>query len=175
MMLLPMKCFVLCLALFASMAAWAQFPRGIALPLRPAKPGTEPDSLFMTPAQNSRWLGALKTQQKATQWARVRSRYFESPQWSSSPLGEAGSLPVLVVDGIVVGQTSAGKPIRDLLATQLTADKVKDILVMERQPDELYIEKAFTGLIVISLADRPLRKALRHAEKHALQPGRAVL
>jgi len=121
----------------------------------------------MTPAQNHRWLVALKKQGVADQWAQIRSRYFLAPPQASSPTSPAGSVPVLVVEGIVVEMTDAGAPIRDVLASQLTPAKVKAITVLEREPAGLYVNKAFTGLIIISVADKQLRKALRRTDKRA--------
>lgn len=74
---------------------------------------------------------------------------------------------MLVVEGIVVEVTGAGGPIRNVLASQLTPAQVKAITVLEREPVGLYVNKAFTGLIVISLADKQLRKALRRTDKRA--------
>lgn len=135
-----------------------------------AQPHTAPDSLFMTPAQNNRWLVALKKQGVADQWAQIRSRYFLSPHQASSPTILAGSVPVLVVDGIVVEVTDAGDPIWDVLARQLTPAKVKAITVLEREPVGLYVNKPFTGVIIVSVADKQLRKVLRRTDKRAQQP-----
>ncbi|AHJ95565.1 hypothetical protein [Hymenobacter swuensis] len=80
------------------------------------------------------------------------------------------SLPLLLVEGIAVDVTSAGDPVREVVLAQLTPDKVKAITVLEREPEGVYVNKAFTGWIIISLADKPLRKVLRRMEKRAQQP-----
>jgi|GEM_PF-3784434 len=124
----------------------------------------------MTPAQNRCWLAALQGQGVADQWARIRSRYFSSPQQASPPHSEVASIPLLIVEGIIIDETSAGSPVWEVLATQLTPAKVKDITVMEREPEGLYINKVFTGWIIITLADKPLRKVLRQTIKRSQQP-----
>lgn len=128
------------------------------------------DSLFMTHAQNRRWLIALKEQRTADQWGRIRNRYFSSPQGTSSPHGEVNSLPLLLVEGLAVDVTRADDPVREIVATQLTPAKVKAITVIEREPEGVYVNKASTGWIVITLADKSLRKVLRRMGKRAQQP-----
>ena len=168
-----MKYFLLCFALLGSLAGWAQLHRDFGRFLGPTQteqPSLEPDSLYMTPGQNRRWLAALQHQGVALQWARIRRRYLVAPQRASSPTLQVGDLPVLVVGGTLVEVSSAGKPIQDLLAIELTPTKVKAITVMERAPAGVYPQKPFMGVIIISLADKSLRKLLRRTHPHVQQP-----
>lgn len=135
----------------------------LSLPLC-AHAGIKADSLFRTPAQNRHWLATLKQQALASQWAQIQTRYFEA-QEASLPIGPVTALPMLVVDGLVVEQTSTDKRIWDLVATQLTAARVKTIDVMEHEPSGVYVNKAFTGWIVVTVADRTLRKTLQRISR----------
>jgi hypothetical protein len=99
------------------------------------------DSLFRTPAQNRHWLATLKQHALANQWAQIQTRYFEA-QEANLPIGPVTALPMLVVEGLVVEQTSTDKRIWDLVTTQLTAARVKTIDVIEHEPSGLYVNKA---------------------------------
>jgi hypothetical protein len=166
-----MKYFLLCLALFGAQAAWAQLPPDSARPADAAQtrqPSPELDSLFMTPAQNGRWVAALHQQARAVQWARIRRRYLV-PQQACSPTPHVSSLPLLVVAGVLVELTSAGEPIRDVLATELTAATVKAITVLERITTGCHPD---AGALIVSLADKPLRKRLHRMPQRVQQPDR---
>jgi hypothetical protein len=144
--------------------AWARLPVV-------AQASTGADSLFQTPAQNSYWLAALKEKDKVAQWAQIRSRFFVSPQRAySSPVSPMATVPVLVVVGFVVDMSSEGTPLREVVARQLTPKTVKTITVIEREPEEWYANKAFTGLIIIELADKPLVNSIMRTQKQAEKP-----
>lgn len=149
---MPSKLLVLCAILICT-----------RLPLC-AQSHTVTDSLFRTPAQNRHWLATLKQQELANQWAQIQARYFVA-QESSLPTKTVTALPLLVIEGVLLEPTSTSKSIWDLVATQLTATKVKTIDVIEREPSGMYVEKAFTGFIIVTVADRTLRKALQRASK----------
>jgi hypothetical protein len=122
------------------------------------------DSLFRTPAQNRHWLASLKQQALASQWRRIQSRYFRA-QEATSPSGSVTALPILLVDGLAVERTSTGMPIWNLVATHLTTANLKTIAVIEREPSGVYINKASTGWIVVTVADNSLNRMLQRASK----------
>jgi hypothetical protein len=106
----------------------------------------------------------LKQQALASQWTRIQSRYFRA-QEATSPSGSVTALPILLVDGLAVERTSTGMPIWNLVATHLTTANLKTIAIIEREPSGVYVNKASTGWIVVTVADNSLRRMLQRASK----------
>jgi hypothetical protein len=120
----------------------------------------ETETLFLPDSVNQLWLARLKSEQLPLQWQTISKRYFQTTD-SSNPVTEKQVLPVLIIDGIAIdvsGRTSAAT--RSKLKGIIPNDKIAEIQVIDKLPDGLYIEKAFTGIIVVRTIDKKISKAL---------------
>jgi hypothetical protein len=107
-------------------------------------------SYGMATDENWDWLTRLKTSDKESQWNLVKNRLVEKRQ-TLDPKDKL-DVPVLIVDGIPIAD-NIDKRQREFLVTQLTAEMV-DIQVMEKEPEGLYINKAFTGIVLLTITDK---------------------
>lgn len=117
-------------------------------------------SLKMTEEKNQIWLTTLRSQDKSEQLSMVKERFFV-PQPAKYDLSERVLVvPVLVIDGIAITDNLSDSS-REQLFQLLTEEAVKEIAVLDEQPEELYIEKRWTGLIVVVLSDKKVSRKLK--------------
>ena len=113
------------------------------------------DSLSTTTVEeNLMWLTTLKNADKNQQLTLIQNRFFGQPIRN-----ENVEMPVLIVDGVPI---SSNEKTRDFFRNRLTAEKV-DIKVLDKEPEGLYIEKRFTGLIVITITDKRTSKEFKNS------------
>jgi hypothetical protein len=118
-------------------------------------------SLSMSWEQNQQWLLTLKTQEKPLQWKMITARYFKNRTIRTD---ETPSLytPLLIINGLLMSITeSTSEDTKNKLLTLLTEDKIDEIMIIEKQPEDLYIEKPFTGFILISVNDKKTSRTLK--------------
>lgn len=114
------------------------------------------DSLYgMTTEQNKAWLTELKMADKENQLTLIQNRFFRQHTFEKS---DNDDIPVLVVDGIPISEQMDTK-LKDFLAYKLTADKVQ-IEVLDKEPEQLYVNKRWTGLILLNITDKKTRRKM---------------
>lgn len=114
------------------------------------------DSLYgMTTEQNKVWLTELKMADKENQLTLIQNRFFRQHTFEKS---DNDDIPVLVVDGIPISEQMDTK-LKDFLAYKLTADKVQ-IEVLDKEPEQLYVNKRWTGLILLNITDKKTRRKM---------------
>jgi hypothetical protein len=111
----------------------------------------------MTSEQNRDWLAKVSNTDKDLQLSLITNRLIENRQI----LNQADRLdvPVLIVDGIPIEENINDRR-REFLESQLTVEKV-DIIVVEKEPEGLYINKAFTGIVLITITDKKTSKQFK--------------
>jgi hypothetical protein len=117
-------------------------------------------SLKITEEENQEWLAILKSQEKNEQLSMVKERFF-MPQPAKYDLSERVLVvPGLVIDGIAITDNLSDTK-REQLFQLLTEETVKEIAVLVEQPEELYIEKKWTGYIVMVLSNKKVSRKLQ--------------
>jgi hypothetical protein len=117
-------------------------------------------SLKMTEEKNQEWLKTLKSQGKSEQLSMVKERFFV-PRPAENDLSERVLLiPVLVVNGIAITDKLSDNS-REQLFHLLTEKSVKEIAVLDEQPEELYIDRRWSGIIAVVLRDKKASRKLQ--------------
>jgi len=111
----------------------------------------------MTGEQNKDWLVRVRDADKDLRLILVKGRLFENRQ-TLNPADKL-DVPVLIIDGIPI-EDNIDKGQREFLNTQLTTDNV-DIQIVEKEPDGLYINKAFTGIVLLTITNKKTSKKLK--------------
>ena len=107
---------------------------------------------------NKTWLKNLKSLDKTNQWKMIRDKYFIATNDRNVTQDD----PLLIIDGIPLPITdSLTEKSRAKLTSLLTEDKIGDIKIIDQEPEGVYINKAFTGLILITLNDKKTSKKVR--------------
>jgi hypothetical protein len=114
-------------------------------------------SYGMMAEQNKDWLTRVSNADKDLQLALVKGRLIENRQ-TLNPTDKL-DVPVLIIDGIPITDNISDRQ-REFLKTQLTAEAV-DIKVVEKEPEGLYINKGFSGIILIVITDKKTSKKFR--------------
>ena len=114
-------------------------------------------SYGMTGEQNKDWLVRVRDADKDLRLILVKGRLFENRQ-TLNPADKL-DVPVLIIDGIPI-EDNIDKGQREFLNTQLTTDNV-DIQIVEKEPDGLYINKAFTGIVLLTITNKKTSKKLK--------------
>jgi hypothetical protein len=104
--------------------------------------------------QNEAWMVRVKKADKIVQLELVKNRLFREHQTANQ--ADDGDVPLLIIDGIAMDKNIDKKKL-DFLHANLTADKV-DIAIIEKEPKELYVNKRFTGMVLLKIVDRKIRK-----------------
>jgi hypothetical protein len=116
--------------------------------------------LKMTEEKNQEWLKTLKSQGKSEQLSMVKERFFV-PRPAENDLSERVLLiPVLVVNGIAITDKLSDNS-REQLFHLLTEKSVKEIAVLDEQPEELYIDRRWSGIIAVVLRDKKASRKLQ--------------
>ncbi|MCX2574645.1 hypothetical protein [Pedobacter sandarakinus] len=113
-------------------------------------------SYGLTAEENELWLKRVIPSEKGTQLTLIQNRFFKRKDFTKSA---NTAIPVVIANGIVVNEI-VNTELKNLLATQLTTDKVQ-ITIVEKEPEGLYVNKAWTGIIVLSISDKKINKLLK--------------
>lgn len=110
----------------------------------------------MTNEQNKDWLIKVSHADKDLQFRLIKGRLIENRQ----PLNLTGNVavPVLIIDGIPMEDSISEK--QKAFLNTLTVENV-DIKIVEKEPEGLYINKAFTGMVLIIIANKKTSKKFR--------------
>lgn len=112
------------------------------------------DSLSnVTFKEASEWLTKLKDTDKNQQLTLIQNSFFRQ-----SIKADNQYIPLITIDGILIDIDD--NKTRDFVLNNLTVDNV-DIKVLDKEPEWLYINKRFTGLIVITITDKQTSKKFR--------------
>jgi hypothetical protein len=120
------------------------------------------EQLFMSDTTNQKWLTELKAQQIPLQWKMVSDRYFANVDLLSNK-GDNSKLtaPVLIIDGIAINITDkTNAETKTKLRSLLAEEKIASVQVIDKELDGLYINKAFTGIILVRTNDKKNSKTL---------------
>ncbi|MCH7414906.1 hypothetical protein MM213_15505 [Belliella sp. R4-6] len=107
----------------------------------------------MTSEQNNEWLAKVAIADKDLQLRLIKGRLFENRE-KLNPLDHL-KVPILIIDGVVIDDITYEKK-KEFLKAQLTTGKV-NIAIVDRGLEGLYLDKEFTGLILIVLTDKMAR------------------
>ncbi|MCH7397469.1 hypothetical protein MM236_05695 [Belliella sp. DSM 107340] len=107
----------------------------------------------MTSEQNNEWLAKVAIADKDLQLRLIKSRLFENRE-KLNP-GDHLKVPILIIDGVVIDDITYEKK-KEFLKAQLTTEKV-NIAIVDRELEGLYLDKEFTGIILIVLTDKMAR------------------
>ena len=114
-------------------------------------------SYGMTNEQNKDWLIKVSSADKDLQLKLVKGRLIENRQKLN--LANNVAVPVLIIDGIPIEDSISEKQ-EAFFNTKLTAENV-DIKIIEKEPEGLYINKGFTGMVLIIIVDKKTSKKFR--------------
>jgi hypothetical protein len=111
-------------------------------------------SYGMTTEKNKDWLVKVSKADKELQLSLVKGRLIENRKY----LNQADKLdaPVLIIDGIPI-EDNIDERQKEFLKNQLTVMTV-DLIVVEKEPEGLYVNKAFTGIILMVIMDKKTDK-----------------
>lgn len=112
--------------------------------------------LGMPPEENQTWMSNLKHSEKEQQLASIQKRFFKPTRPIVNKKND--DVPVLVVDGVPISP-DMNNPLRRFLAFQLNADDT-EIAVLDKEPEGLYVNKRWTGLILLSITNKKTRKRM---------------
>lgn len=115
-------------------------------------------SLNMDIDKNEVWLTKLKSQTIHDQWKNISQRFFEFDEIVNPEDNFNLVHPVLTVDGIPLLTSELSVQSRHSLQNLLTVESIGTILVMDKEPDGLYSNKAFTGIVVVTLNNKKISK-----------------
>ena len=122
-------------------------------------------SYGMTSERNMDWLRKVSNANKDLQVRLVKGRLFENRQ-SLDPVDRLDA-PSLIIDGILIDD-NIDKKQRDFFETHLTAETI-NIRVVDKEPEGLYINKEFTGIVLIEIKDKKTSRQFRKL-KYARTP-----
>lgn len=109
----------------------------------------------MSPEQNVAWLSEVKNADKERQLVLIQDRYFRQSTFKKSEIDDR---PLLVVDGIPMSD-QMDLELRNFLAYEITSDKV-DITILDKEPEALYVNKRWAGVILLNITDRKTRRKM---------------
>jgi hypothetical protein len=107
-------------------------------------------SYGLTIEQNKDWLTRVSSADKDLQLRLVKGRLFENRQ-KLNPTDKL-DVPLLIIDGIPIEDIISDRQ-KEFLKNQLTTETV-EIKVVEKELEGLYINKGFTGIVLIVITDK---------------------
>lgn len=116
--------------------------------------------LMMAYDQNQEWVTTLKSLDKDEQWSMINERLFEFESGAENSDKEKMYAPVLVIDGIVPHVENLSTSTRNRVQRLIEDDGIKEIRVVDKEPEGLYADKVFTGIILITLNNRKASRNL---------------
>lgn len=114
------------------------------------------NSFLMTHSDNENWLTLVKGVELSEKLTTIQNRLLLKNENT-----DAGKVaPLFIINGILISDTS-NQSNRKRLATFLAENKIDVITIIDILPDQLYVERPFTGMILIKLNDRKAKKNLK--------------
>jgi hypothetical protein len=114
------------------------------------------NSFLMKPDDNENWLTYVKGVEMSQKLTVIQNRLLLKTNKTDS--GKVA--PMILVDGIIISDLF-NQSNRERFTTFLTENKIDVIEVIDTLPDNLYIEKQFTGIIIIKMSNRKAKKQLK--------------
>lgn len=119
------------------------------------------DQMLLSATANEQWLAKLKAQETFVQWEMIVRRYFQPTSGVTMDKRSVNSVPLLVIDGIVLGITeNTPTKSRTQLRTLLTHDKIDSVYIIDKEPEGMYVNKAFTGILLVTTSISEVSKEL---------------
>lgn len=118
--------------------------------------------LLMSHGDNIQWLAKVKAlPDKSAKWQAVSERLLTQAN-TSVDSSQASYCPVFIIDGIPYDvANSLTDTNRRQLKQLITADKIGSIAIVDKDHGDQYLEKPFSGIILITLNDRKTRNKLK--------------
>lgn len=113
-------------------------------------------SYRMATDENITWLKKASISNKGKQLTLIQNRFFRKQEFKKSETDDA---PIVLANGIVINELTNIK-LKNLLVNRLTPEKVQ-ITILEKAPEGLYINKRWTGMIVLTISDKEIKKLLK--------------
>lgn len=110
----------------------------------------------MTAKENELWVKKVMSSEKEKQLILIQNRFFRHKEIKKSV---DDVVPIIIANGIFVNEI-ANIELRNLFVNQLTPDKVQ-ITILDKEPEGLYVNKAWTGIVILSINDKKISKLLR--------------
>ncbi|TCC90216.1 hypothetical protein EZ428_13120 [Pedobacter frigiditerrae] len=110
----------------------------------------------LTAEDNEIWLKKVLLSDKETKLTLIQHRFFRQKEFKKLA---NDAIPILIANGIVVNEV-ANIELRNLLVNQLTPDNVQ-VTILDKEPEGLYVNKAWTGIIILNIKDRKINKLLK--------------
>ena len=119
------------------------------------------DSIIDRKIKDARiWASSLKKLDLLDQWKAITSKYF-NPQKDSSLPSYYKNDPTLVIDQHIVPHWDLNSTTKKALKELLAVEFIEKIEVVEKEPKGLYINKAFTGYILVTLKNKKVKRKFR--------------
>jgi hypothetical protein len=117
------------------------------------------DSLALNNERNLAWITSLKSLGKGQQWNSIRDRL--SYHLQNGSIKGKGHIPTLIIDGYAFNDITSDEAALSILKS-ISPSGIKSLIMMDKLPDKLYIDKTFNGWIIIVLKDRKLSKTIKN-------------
>ena len=114
----------------------------------------ESSDLYMTWEKNLTWLTATKSLTKEEQLNAINDRLFkpDRPNYSRTT---TMYLPLLIIDGIPISiPDSLSRKSHEKITRLLNTQNIKDIQILDKQPDQWIFDRPFSGIIIITAVDK---------------------
>ena len=119
---------------------------------------TAEDKAIGTADQNEEWLTKLAEADRVSQLKMIRTRFFLK---SDEGQKRDNYLPVIIINGLPFSLTKMSKNKREFLLNHLTVDHIGILMVVAQDPEELLLNKKFTGLIALTFLEKSTEKRWR--------------
>ncbi|OKL39197.1 hypothetical protein [Pontibacter flavimaris] len=116
--------------------------------------------LMMPYEQNQEWASTLKALDKGDQWAMISERFFEFEAVGETLEKEELYVPFLIIDGIAPHVATLSMSTRSKVRDIIRDDGIKEVLVVDKEPETWYANKVFAGIVLITLNNRKTSKKL---------------
>ncbi|WP_316736622.1 hypothetical protein [Pedobacter aquatilis] len=110
----------------------------------------------MTVEENEIWLKKAVLLDRETQLTSIQNRFFRRIAFKKLA---NDAIPVIVANRVMVNEVS-NIELKNLLSNQLTTDNVQ-VTILEKEPEGLYVNKAWTGIVILNIKDKKISKLLK--------------
>jgi hypothetical protein len=97
-------------------------------------------------------------------WEIIKDRFFESEKKELNLDERITEAPLLIIDGIILNLKSDTNKLNEI-SRLLTNEKNKELGILDKEPEGLYVNKAFSGIILVTLTDKKTSKKFRKLNK----------
>ena len=109
----------------------------------------------MNSEQTNTWLKEVSKADKEQQLTLIQNRFFKQNEFKKS---ETDDVPIILANGIILNELTNIK-LKNYLSNQLTTENV-NISILEKEPEGLYVNKRWPGVIILTINDRKTKRLL---------------